>query len=326
MTTMPEEELHQRLAALEHGPWTNGLSGNNSRRGSDTTFLSSHFESVAERSNRWIANIRNEFNHNSIFPQLCELAIQTGYVPADEGRKLKRGSRTNLLGVSNNQDVFHPQDYFPLPVSADGAGISWRSIVQSSTHNALRFAGFLAHIRSFYEDEQIKSWTKFLNKSVHLNKSVQEEERYRLLKYLLVGRPINASSRTIRLLVGCQVFVTSLANVFFILDDDELGRFGLIHEYWLQRFFEDENVSKSVLLEKNHPGISGKSWAQIVTSSPYLLPAETDREIAEHYRQQFSEQVQLLKRVYHAVKIMRLETDNAYNYVDNINPLPGNST
>src|ERR1700690_4139427 len=94
-----------------------------------------------------------------------------------------------------------------------------------------------------------------------------------------------------------------MASVFHILDDDELGRFGLIHAYWLQKFFGyDMNDSGYV----KNTGLWGQngSWARTVTTSPYLIPEGTDPEIAEVFRRQFDERVQLLEKTFAAVRAL----------------------
>jgi hypothetical protein len=148
---------------------------------------------------------------------------------------------------------------------------------------ALRFAGFLAHLRAFYADEQIQQWTRFLDDK-------EPREQNRLWKYLR-GKQKTPPARTAELLAGCQLFVNALASAFHILNDDELGRFGLIHACCLQKFFG-----------YRMPDID--SWAKTVSTSQYLIPAGTDPEIAEVLRRQFREQIQLLERTFDAVRAL----------------------
>lgn len=58
----------------------------------------------------------------------------------------------------------------------------------------------------------------------------EEDEPSLLWKYLR-GKRKTPPRRAEELMVGCQVFVTSLASAFDILSEDELGHFGLIHSY-----------------------------------------------------------------------------------------------
>jgi hypothetical protein len=162
---------------------------------------------------------------------------------------------------------------------------------------ALRFAGFLAQLRAFYADEQIQTWTRFLD-----DYAKEPKEQDKVWKYLR-GKQKTAPERTAELLNGCQLFVTSLASAFDILDDEELGRFGLIHAYWLQKFFGYEMDASGYVKNVALWGPSD-SWADTIMTSQYLIPADTDRKIADIFRRQFREQVGVLKRTFDAVRAL----------------------
>jgi hypothetical protein len=133
-------------------------------------------------------------------PQLYDLAVQSGYLPEE----LVRESARQLSGElpTSRRDR-------PGPMS-EGA--------------ALRFAAFLAHLRAFHADEVIQAWTAFMDGAV-----AERNEQPKLLSYLRGKRAPPARAES--LLEGGQRFVASLASAFDVLDEDELGRFGLVHSH-----------------------------------------------------------------------------------------------
>jgi len=172
---------------------------------------------------------------------------------------------------------------------------------EPSPSTALRFAGFLAHLRAFYADEKIQSWTRFLDDYV------QEPGEKELLWRYLHGQRKTAPDRTTELLAGCQLFVTSLVSAFYLLDDDELGRFGLIHAYWLQKFFGYEMNDIGYVKNVEVWGPTD-SWAHTIATSPHFVATGIDSKIGKVYQQQFREQVQLLGRTFAAVRLLAMST------------------
>jgi hypothetical protein len=340
MTPISKEELRHRLAAIASGPWAQGVMAARdkmapldrlplptSRNRSVTldeialsrlnlrlnkrlsTILRPHFEYETQITSPTEIATRDALDQALILPQLYELAVQTGYLPGEAVKRPARTILTDLLWSPAARTFVHAYDYVAVPMLAARVGVSGLGTAQPpepKANAALRFAGFLAHFRAFCADEQIQTWTNFLDDYVH-----EPAEQYNLRRYLQ-GKQKTAPERTTELLTGCQLFVNSLAGAFYIMDDDELGRFGLIHAYWLQKFFGYE-MDNSGYVKNVAVWGRGDSWANTVTSSQYLIPAGTDREIAKVFRQQFREQVQLLERTFGAVRALAMSARKGRN-------------
>ena len=102
--------------------------------------------------------------------------------------------------------------------------------------------------------------------------------------------------------MGCQLFVTSLASAFHILSDDELGSYGLIHAYWLQKFFGYKRNGKGHFVKNAAVWGETDSWAKTFSTSARLVLPGTDPAIDKVERRQFIDQVALLEGAFEAVK------------------------
>ncbi len=331
MSDISKEELDERLAALSSGPWAQGVAEARrifapvdriSMRASRDRFLALDKIKLSPsniRRNRRLATVlrphyaykeaitspieiqtRDALDNALILPQLYELAVQTGYLPSDAVKQPARNILSNLLWSPAARHFVNAYDYVAVPMLAARVGMSGLGAAEPPeprANGAIRFAAFLAHLRAFYADEQIRAWTKFLDDYVE-----EPDEQGKLWRYLK-GKVKIAPARTSELLIGCQLLVNSMASIFHILDDDELGHFGLIHAYWLQKFFgydmDDSGYAKNI----DRWGQNG-SWARTVTTSPYLIPEGTDAEIAKVFQRQFEEKVQLLEKTFAAVRAL----------------------
>ncbi len=326
---MNREEVRQRLAAIADGPWAKGvrtareklapadrlpvpgprfvflderpLSQPNRRRNQALAeILRPHFAAKGAITSRAEIETRDALDDALTLPQLYELAVQTGYLPSEAVKKPARAILTDLLWSPAARRFVAAYDYIAVPMLANRVGVSGLGGAQPpepKANAALRFAGFLAHLRAFYADEQIQLWTRFLD-----DYRKEPDEQNKLWKYLR-GKQKTGPARIAELLTGCQLFVSALASAFHILDDDELSRFGLIHAYWLQKFFgyemKDSGYAKNVRLWGQND-----SWANTVMTSRYLIPADTDAEVAAVFQRQFREQVELLERTFDAVRAL----------------------
>jgi hypothetical protein len=328
LSSLPEEEVRQRLAAITEGPWADGLVEARRRlaprgplrapTGAGAIALDRiSLSDIDRRKSRQLATVlrahfndpitdeeeqdtRDALDEALTVPQLYELAVQTGYLPAEEVRRPARRILKDLLWSAPARGFVATYDYVAVPMLAARVGVSGLGPVQppqTDPNSALRFAGFLAHLRAFHADQGIQTWTGFLDDYIQ-----EKNEQDKLWRYLR-GERQTGPARSAQLLGGCQLFVASLAGAFHVLDDDELGRFGLIHAYWLQKFFgyklDDRGYVKNVALWG-----ASDSWAHTVAASPRLVPPEADARIARLLRQKFVEQVGLLERVFAAVRAL----------------------
>ena len=263
--TISEEELRQRLTAIMHGPWSQGvaearrklgpleeldipvtgtgrialdqihLSVSNKQRSEQlSTVLRPHFKDRKGITSPTEIEMREALDQALTLPELLGIAVQTGYVSIDRIKKPARKILTDLLWSAAARSFVANYGYAAVSMLAARVGVSGLNTApppEPDPNAALRFAGFLAHLRAFYSCTVIQGWTDFLDDYIQ-----EPNEQVKLRQYLKMQRTI-APKRTMEILAGCQFFVTSLASALDVLDDDELGHFGLIHGYWLQKFF-----------------------------------------------------------------------------------------
>jgi len=327
VTNVSDEELRQRLAGIARGPWAGGMvearlklaplgklrasmtsartialdeiqlsTSNKQKSRRLARVLRPHFEDEEGITNPTDIATRDALDDALMVPQLYELAVQTGYLPAEGVKQPARKILRDLLWSAGARGFVATYDYIAVPMLAARVAVTGLGEVQPPEPNpnaALRFAGFLAHLRAFYIDEQIQTWTRFLDD--YINEENEQEMLWRYLK----GERKNAPERAGELLAGCKLFVTSLASAFHVFDDDELDRFGLIHAYWLQKFFGYEREGSGYVKNVELWGKSD-SWAHTVTTSPHLMEG-IDGKIARVFKQQFLDQVKLIERTFKAV-------------------------
>jgi hypothetical protein len=233
------------------------------------------------------------------------LAVQTGYLPEGSIKKPARSILTNLLWSAPARRFVEDYDYVAIPMLAARVGVSGFARSKPSQPNpnaSLRFAGFLAHLRAFYSDEQIDTWLAFLDDYI-----VEDDEQDKVWEFLR-GRRKSQPKRIEELLIGCQRFVTSLASAFHVLSDDELGAYGLMHAYWLQKFFGYKRNARGDFTKNTAIWGESDSWAQTFAQSPALVPPDIDSEIEKLVRRQFIDQTALLEGAFNAVTRVSKET------------------
>jgi hypothetical protein len=335
MTEMPEQELDARLAGIRKGPWSKGvdkalkklapiggvplawrdapqivfeefvLSTPNKRKSAQLErILRPHYKGQSIKDEKEIET-RDAFDDALTIPQLYELAVQTGYLPEQSVRSFARSFLADLLWSAPARRFVEAYDYIAIPMLAARVGISGFVSTHPPEPNpnaALRFAGFLAHLRAFSSDEQIEVWLAFLDDFV------VEQNEQELVWQFLRGRRKTPPVRTQALVTGCQRFVTSLATAFHILSDDEMGRYGLMHAYWLQKFFGHKRNARGEFVK--NIGLWGEkdSWAQTFCDAPDLVSPDLDPVIRELIRRQFVDQVAMLERTFEAIKGLAIET------------------
>jgi hypothetical protein len=333
MTAIPNEEVKARLAAIEQGPWSSKVSkarkqlapvdriGSISRRTRFIALDKFDMSSANKRkSNRLVEILRPHFESEDevgdpgetrsnldnalTLPQLYELAVQSGYLPESSVREPARAILKDLLWSAPARHFVSAYDYVAVAMLAGRVGVSGLDPARPPEPNpngALHFAAFLAHLRAFYTDDQIEVWVRFLDDYI-----VEEDEPNLLWEYLRGKRKL-PPSRAEELLAGCQVFVTSLASAFNILSEDELGHFGLVHSYWLQKFFGYERDSEGYFAKNTEVWGRRDSWAATISTSRRLVEAGTDPKIEEVVRRQFVENVELLRQTFESVKRLASE-------------------
>ena len=116
------------------------------------------------------------------------------------------------------------------------------------------------------------------------------------------GKRKTAPARALLLLSGCQRFVDSLANVFFFMDDEEQVRFGMIHAYWLQKYFGYEFEAAGYVKNVNLWGRRDCWAATVLKYQTRALAATAADEIAKLELQDWTEKTELLEKVFMGVR------------------------
>lgn len=328
MTHISKEEYCKRLAALKSGPWANALvkaqselapiddlalpsTVDDSVNLDDMTLsklnekqnerlsivLRSHYEDPDGITSSDEIEIRDALDDALTLPQLYELAIQTGYLSIDIVKEHFRKLLINLLWSPAARKYIDIYDYISVSMLAARLDIKWEGMARpiAPIDAALSYAGFLAHLRAFYDDLQIQEWISFLDDYIK-----EEKEQDKVWEYLQ-GKSETLPSRVDKLLYGCQLFVQSLSSSFSILNENDLGRFGLIHWYWLQKFFGYKATGSGYVKDiENWP--DEDSWANTIMSSPHLVPDGIDINIAQIGKKQFCDQVKMLELTFMATK------------------------
>jgi len=328
MTPTSKEEYCQRITALKSGPWVNALIKtqrelapiddlalpssvdgsvnldkiklselNFKHNARLSNILRSHYEDPQGITSSIEIEIRDAFDDALTLPQLYELAIQTGYLTIDIVKKHARKLLIDLLWSPAARNYIDTYDYISVSMLAARLNIKWKGMARpiAPIDAALSYAGFLAHLRTFYEDAQILEWISFLDDYIKENK-----EKDKVWEYLQ-GKRKTVPSRIDKLLYGCQLFVQSLSSVFSILNEKDLGRFGLIHWYWLQKFFGYKATGAGYVKDLiNWP--DEDSWANTIMKSPHLVPDGIDLNIAQIGKKQFCDQVKMLELTFMAAK------------------------
>jgi hypothetical protein len=179
--------------------------------------------------------IRDSFDYALGQMMLTELAVETGYVTLDVVRDVVRRELTMLLWSPGARRYLMTYDYVPVRFLAARVGIDLGlPAVDPPKPNEkaeVRFATFLSHHQRWSTDPTIDQWLGFLDDYVEV-----EGEQLMFAEFL--RREGEAPrQRFTTLLVGVEHFLRSLANLFSLLDPDEVPHFGLVYAYWIARFY-----------------------------------------------------------------------------------------
>jgi len=330
MTTpgLDTEEIKSRWSAIAEGPWkaalaeTRGklgpaeplaksgtLSAANAKRAEHLAIvLRAHYRSKKKFTPTEM-EVRDALDEALVLPQLYELAVQSGYLPIEGIRRPARQFFAGILWSPAAKEFVVGYDYWSVAMLAARVGVRGFETVsppEPAARGALRFASFLAHLREFQSDPEIQGWLRFLD-----DYTEEANEQDRLWEYMR-GKRKTAPARALLLLSGCQRFVDSLANVFFFMDDEEQVRFGMIHAYWLQKYFGYEFEEPGYV--KNTP-LWGRSdsWAASVLACQKRVSAATAKKIAKRELKAWTEKTELLEKVFNGVRRVAHSSRQARN-------------
>jgi hypothetical protein len=331
MSTISEDEARRRLSAIANGPWAEGarmarrkiappsrvhfavapdgylildtakLSPRNKLRSTELArTLRLHYKDNNHVTDPNDIKIRAAMDDALTLPQLYELAVQTGYLPVERIEGPARELLSDLLWSEPARNFVAGYGFLSVQMLAARVKVASDDLgkvrpPEPIEKSAMLFAGFLAHLRAFYSDPDILIWTAFLD-----DFEEERDEHDRFWEYLRGKRP-DAPSRTQALIVGCQAFVTSLATVYHTFDEDELGRFALVHAYWLQKFFGYRIRKFGYERDADVWGTSD-SWATTFEKSRRWIDDDLSPKVRDVIHKEFVEDVATLRTAFTAVR------------------------
>ncbi|MEQ9450264.1 MAG: hypothetical protein RJQ07_01655 [Pseudomonadales bacterium] len=271
---MDQEEVHERLASLRHGPWASkgkfalktmyapNLEEIVGRGEIDLSQIEpsgfNENETFIQRSLRYSGNVpvtdpkaqklRGSLDSTFTHLQLMELAIQTGYLPSDVVRESARANLAAVLWSQPAQSFVQAYQYLPVAQLAnrvDMTGLSDARPPEIQDDNALRFASFLASLRQLESSPFVSYWKQVADGQV----GFQSGEAY--LRYLS-GESEESPRGTLKVLAGLREYVVTLADLVRSLPRGSEPPFVSFYRYWLDRLYVDITST---------PGQFSRSWA-----------------------------------------------------------------
>jgi hypothetical protein len=181
--------------------------------------------------------IRDSFDDALTYLQMIELAIETGYLPADFVAEDMRGEMIRLFWSEPARRFVRIYDYISveeLAMRVELGGFQRRSPRAIDPRGALHFATFLATHRAIEGDANCEKWLEFLDDYV-----IRRGEQVDFYEFLESGEAAR-SKRRITLLLGARTFAVMLADFFSTLPIPLQARFGAFYSYWLAKLFAYE--------------------------------------------------------------------------------------
>jgi hypothetical protein len=227
-------------------------------------YLRPHWEKVP---NDEANGVRAEFDAELDDLGLVELAVETGYLRADQLGDDVRGRLRRLAASPAVRKYVVDYDFVPVMYLAHRLGVKDlpnRTPPPPLPNAQLRFAAFVAGHRDRATDDLYQEWVRFLDDFVD-----ESDEQTVYYKFLKSGRrpAKHRVERFARLTAGLVRFVTSLADLFDLLDDGEDERYGVFYAYWLAKFFGYKLGEAGYVRDKAFWSAT-ENWAAAARASP----------------------------------------------------------
>lgn len=309
MKPLDDEELSARLGALREGPWT--ARARHARRklvlpGLRTVDLIRHARidlddlgiarsaaaRAAERARelsgplRWHEldphgikdpvdkRLRKSLDDALIWPQLVELAIETGYLPLDQVAQEARIYLATLLWSLPARGYVRTYNYLMIEFLASRLGIAGFTPHEPpliDERAAVHFTAFLATEREIKHEPAIDDWLNFLDDYIVVKGGQQA-----FLRFLdgINCHDVTLSRRCRELLDGALSWAVKLGDFHSSLPEAAHQRFALFHAYWLAKLFGDDLGPKGYVRDTRRWGDGDACWARSLAG--YFMRGASD--------------------------------------------------
>jgi hypothetical protein len=178
--------------------------------------------------------VRSSFDEALTYFQLIELAVETGYLPAEQLDDSIRTSLTDLCWSPPARQFVRDYEYVSVESLASRlhiAGFSLQPPAPVEPSGAVHFAAFLATHRAVESDDRITTWLAFLDDYVS-----STDEQNDLHEFLKSGKSATNRRRE-SLIAGALRFVSMVADFLDPLPEQLKLRFGSFYQYWWSRMY-----------------------------------------------------------------------------------------
>jgi hypothetical protein len=312
-----DDEFGRRLAGILNGPWAEpmkralaALSGPSGEPeiDQDQLSLTSEARQTSERLRHALRDhvgspiidpnemrLRADFDRALLVLQVLELAIQGGYLPEERASNVARHLLSKLLWSQAARDYVHIYEYPAVPMLATRVGVRGLRTAEPPpasgvATDSLQFAAFLAHLRSFYDNDTVRTWFDFMDDII-----VEEYEQDAIKRYWR-RRGLSRPQRERQLAAGSFLFVQELASAFEAVDEHQRAMFGMPHAYWLAKFF-----GLRIGETKYEHDPFGTDWSWCMGTRHHLGMEKSDEAAYMAVRTDLQDRLALLEQVILAV-------------------------
>jgi hypothetical protein len=292
MNKLSKDEVQARIEAIRTGPWMDRSAlakrklaapgfepsafTSGGRMSLDSFPLDQRAAAIAKNLSatfRWHRSgriptqseqrVRDSFDDALTYLQMIELAIETGYLPADQVADATRADMVSLLWAPPARQFVRIYDYTSVEALAmrlEIGGFPRRRLLPIDPRGAVHFAAFLATHRTLENDAACNTWLGFLDDYI-----IRRGEQDDFYEYLKSGEATR-SRRRLELLLGARNFAVMLADFFSTLPEHLQARFGGFYAYWLAKLFgyerRDGKYIRNLVLGRGKDGWSRalKNW------------------------------------------------------------------
>ena len=223
--------------------------------------------------------IRDSFDNALDQLELMELAIETGYLPAEAALPLARADLISYLWSAPARRFVDHYEYAGIESLAERAGLRGLRPAQPrqiDTTGAPHFAAFLATHRAIEDHKPTQTWLEFLDDYV-----IRGDEQESFYEFLESGEPAS-SKRRLMLVTGAHHFARALSDFLQSVPTPLKVRFARFYLYWLAKLFGYERASEGSAYTRNTDrwGASADDcWARAIDQW-YTLRAEREEDPA----------------------------------------------
>jgi hypothetical protein len=329
MSALDSDEFNARLSSLSTGPWTQSgkFAFNKLKKGYspsekllrqdelnllslgpfDTkaikidaldTVLRWHGEKGISDSNE--IKFRDSLDDALVYPQLLELAVETGYLPLEQVSTEARRSLASLLWAGPVRNYVGIYAYLGVDYLANRThvtGLTQRNPPPVDERAAILFSAFVATLRQIEADTSVLRWRDFLDDYI-----MQENEQNKFYAFLENSNE-QPSRRFEDLIVGAIEFSVVLADFFSMANKSQKERFGLFHSYWLAKLFGYVITKDGYARNQNIWGDGDNCWARILCHYLHRIEAHDMPVISDaNTAKQFCEANEILREVWDLVR------------------------